>query len=252
MSGCSCASSHASAAATVCRARSRACARLLLLLCGAGHPGSCYFAVLTSGRSDSGSLRKSAALTRAGEIGAGPFSFSDASPRRAQQQLKKFDRILPVRRVLHQCDAPGDMRARNRDRACARGSSQSRQNHDRVLPVISVLRGVGHVDLIGQVHVAIVRDWSSPSPGHCVHRRTENRIACRERLPNPARNSPRAPADCYRGSEPCNKSSANWKIMGARYAPGSRNGFPPPIVTPGMVRISYHFATDFRPRRLRR
>jgi hypothetical protein len=34
------------------------------------------FTALTSGRSDSGSVWKSAGVTRAGEIGAGPFSFS--------------------------------------------------------------------------------------------------------------------------------------------------------------------------------
>jgi hypothetical protein len=35
---------------------------------------------LTRNRRDSGSLRKSAGLTTAGEIGAGPFSSSDAFP----------------------------------------------------------------------------------------------------------------------------------------------------------------------------
>ena len=36
--------------------------------------------VLTRGRRDSGNLRRSAGLTRAGEIGAGPLSFSEAVP----------------------------------------------------------------------------------------------------------------------------------------------------------------------------
>ena len=35
---------------------------------------------LTRDRKDSGSLRKSPGLTTAGEIGAGPLSFSDAFP----------------------------------------------------------------------------------------------------------------------------------------------------------------------------
>ena len=41
---------------------------------------------------------------------------------------------------------------------CARsGSPESGQNHNRVLPVISILRGVRQVDLVRQVHIAVIR-----------------------------------------------------------------------------------------------
>ena len=113
--------------------------------------------VLTRGRRDSGSLRKSAGADQSRGDRRGTVLIQRRSPGRAQQHLKKLDRILLVRGIVHQCDAPCDVGARNRDGARTPGSPESRQNHDRVLPVISILRGVRHVDLVGQIHVAVIR-----------------------------------------------------------------------------------------------
>ncbi len=51
------------------------------VMAGFFHSRAAYFPmVFTRGRSDSGSLPKSAGLTSAGEMGAGPFSFSIVVP----------------------------------------------------------------------------------------------------------------------------------------------------------------------------
>ena len=100
-----------------------------------------YFAeVWTSSRKDPGSLGRSIGFTSAGKIGAGPFSFSSAVPASLNKSSRnltassRFGAFFIIVMPQATCSAGTEMvRA-------LRAVPRPGQNHNRVLPVIRILR----------------------------------------------------------------------------------------------------------------
>src|ERR1700733_9995455 len=142
--GCSCESSQLSAASTVCRwpkPRIRTSSAGPLLVSRMRDRTHVHITLrLFSGCLDERpkGFRQLVKIRRGNKTRGdrrGAVLIQRRSPGRAQQKLKKFDGALFVRGVVHQCNAPCDVGGRNGYGARTPGSPESRQNHNRVLPV---------------------------------------------------------------------------------------------------------------------